>query len=253
MQATIASLIQQGKSNNQRYFCWLVDPDKFSEEHLLTQLRYINEGGVDFIFVGGSLMMADALDSCLALLKAHTNIPVILFPGSIHQVNNRADGLLLLSLISGRNPDLLIGRHVEMAPVLKQSTLELLATGYMLIDTGQQTTAAYMSNTSPIPYHKNDIAISTAMAGEMLGLDYLYLDGGSGASFPIAPEMIEGVRQHTSLPMIVGGGLRTADEVRMAYQAGADMVVVGNAIEDNPDLLPAIAAERSTNGHPNND
>lgn len=251
MLASVVASLQRGKAQNQRFFCWLVDPDKFSEESLLTQLRYIKEGGVDFIFVGGSLLMADALDGCIATIKEYTDIPVILFPGSVNQVNQRADGLLLLSLISGRNPDLLIGRHVEMAPILKQSDLEILSTGYILVDAGQRTTAAYMSNTFPIPYHKTDIAISTAMAGEMLGLNYLYLDGGSGASWPIHPDMIRGVKANTDIPLIVGGGMRSADDIHQAYQAGADVVVVGNAIEDNPALLQEIAAARSAaNGLP---
>ncbi len=245
MQAAIASHLQWGRAHDRQFFCWLVDPDKFSEERLLTQLGYINQEGVDFIFVGGSLMMADALDTCVATIKRHTDIPVILFPGSVNQVNQRADGLLLLSLISGRNPDLLIGRHVEMAPILKQSNLEILSTGYMLVDAGQRTTAAYMSNTFPIPYQKTDIAVSTAMAGEMLGLNYLYLDAGSGASWPVHPDMIRGVKANTDVPLIVGGGMRSAADVLQAYEAGADMVVVGNAIEDNPALLQKAAAARS--------
>ncbi len=247
MVGTLTAFFEKQGRHHPPYFCWLVDPDKFDSETLVAQLQYIQaHGGVDGILVGGSLMMANQLDACLATLKSHTRLPVILFPGSSHQINDRADGLLLLSLISGRNPDLLIGRHVEMAPTLKQSRLAILATGYMLVDTGSTTTAAYMSNTQPIPNHKTDIAISTAMAGEMLGLKQLYLDGGSGASRPLSDEMVAGIRNYTHLPLIVGGGLRTPSQVRQMTKAGADVVVVGNAIEDNPELLPELAAEHAS-------
>lgn len=242
MQYNIVNKIYQGKAEGKKFFTWLIDPDKYTNDGLMDSLSDINDGEIDFIFVGGSLMMADQLDDCLALIKSQTDIPVILFPGNSLQINEKADGLLFLSLISGRNPDLLIGRHVETAPILKQSYLEVLPTGYMLIDTGQATTASYISNTSPIPYQKDDIALSTALAGEMLGLQFIYLDGGSGAHSPINPSMINRVADNVNIPVIVGGGISDVKSVDQAYEAGADMVVVGNAIEHDKELLNQIAA-----------
>lgn len=242
MEDPIKTTLHQGRAEGRKFFTWLIDPDKYTKDGLMDSLSQVNKGGVDYIFVGGSLMMADHLDECLRLIKSQTEIPVILFPGNSLQVNDKADGLLFLSLISGRNPDLLIGRHVETAPILKQTSLEVLPTGYMLIDTGQPTTASYISNTFPIPYHKNDIAVSTALAGEMLGLQYIYLDGGSGAQNPVNPHMIESVCENVDLPVIVGGGIRDEKALKEAYEAGADMVVVGNAIEEDEDLLSAMAS-----------
>jgi len=241
MNDSLKTSLQQGMAEGRRFFTWLIDPDKYSHDGLMDSLKQVNKAQVDFIFVGGSLLMADQLDDCLALIKSRTDIPVILFPGNTLQFNEKADGILFLSLISGRNPDLLIGRHVEIAPILKQSSLEVLPTGYMLVDTGRTTTAAYISQTFPIPYHKAEIAVSTAMAGTMLGLQYIYLDGGSGAQHPVSPEMIEQVSRNVDVPVIVGGGLRDLTAVKQAYEAGADMVVVGNAIEEDQELLQALA------------
>ncbi len=242
MQYNIIDKIYQGKAEGKKFLTWLIDPDKYTKDGLMDSLSDIKGGGIDFIFVGGSLMMADHLDDCLNLIKSQTNIPVILFPGNSLQVNERADGLLFLSLISGRNPDLLIGRHVETAPILKQSNLEVLPTGYMLIDTGRATTASYISHTFPIPFHKDDIALSTALAGEMLGLKFIYLDGGSGAQSPVSPSMINRVADNVEIPVIVGGGIRDANSVTQAFEAGADLVVVGNAIEEDRGLLSQIAS-----------
>lgn len=242
MKTPILSRIQEGSAEGKRFFAWLIDPDKYSHNGLMDNLEEANKGGVDVIFVGGSLMMADQLDDCLKLIKGQTNIPVLLFPGNSMQINENADGLLFLSLISGRNPDLLIGRHVETAPILKSSSLEILPTGYMLVNTGSATTASYISHTIPIPYHKDDIALSTAMAGEMLGLQLIYLDGGSGAKQPVSPSMIRKVKEHIQVPLVVGGGIRDPESVQQAYEAGADVVVVGNAIENNHHLLPKMVA-----------
>jgi phosphoglycerol geranylgeranyltransferase len=181
------------------------------------------------------------LDETLQSIKEFTSIPVILFPGSIMQINEKADALLLLSLISGRNADLLIGKHVVAAPYLKKSGLELLPTGYMLIESGPLTTAQYISNTLPIPRTKDDIAVCTAIAGEMLGLRLIYMDAGSGAEMPISASMIKKVKENISIPLIIGGGIRDAGQAIAACKAGADMIVVGNAIEKDPSCLKEIA------------
>ena len=177
------------------------------------------------------------MDEVVKTLKAHLSVPIVLFPGNWNQISNHADALLFLSLISGRNPDLLIGQHVHAAPILKTTSLEVISTGYMLIDCGRQTTASYMSHTLPIPYNKPDIAAATALAGEYLGMKLIYMDGGSGAEQPISRAMIKKVASAVELPIIVGGGIRTEDDAAAAYSAGADIVVVGTAVENEPELL----------------
>jgi phosphoglycerol geranylgeranyltransferase len=182
------------------------------------------------------------LDHLLARIREQCHIPTLLFPGSSFQLSYHADALLLLSLISGRNPELLIGQHVLAAPFLKVSPLEIISTGYMLIDGGVQSSVQYMSNTYPIPAHKNDIAVCTAVAGEMLGLKMLYLEAGSGARQPVPPDMIQAVRSAVQIPLIVGGGIRHPEQARAALQAGADVLVVGTAIENDPGLIREMAS-----------
>jgi putative glycerol-1-phosphate prenyltransferase len=220
----------------------LIDPDTPSAQELERILTVANQAKVDFIFVGGSLLLKDDLSDCIKTVKSLSQAPVILFPGSVMQINDAADAILFLSLISGRNPDLLIGSQVIAAPYLKQLSLEILPTGYMLIDSGQATTASYMSSSQPIPANKPEIAACTAMAGEMLGLKLIYLDGGSGAKNPVTTEIIAAVRKAVDAPIIVGGGIKTAQKAIANCQAGADVIVVGNATEKNPELLLEIAA-----------
>jgi putative glycerol-1-phosphate prenyltransferase len=216
----------------------LIDPDKYTNRSLEECLNIVNETrAVDMVFVGGSLLTNDRVSQTISIIKENSHLPVILFPGSPLQVNESADGLLLLSLISGRNADLLIGRHVEAAPFLRQSRLEIIPTGYMLVDGGRPTTASYISNTQPIPADKADIAACTAIAGELLGLRLIYLDAGSGALSPVPADMIAAVRRQVSLPVIVGGGIRTEQQLGAAWQAGADVVVIGNILEKDPELL----------------
>ncbi len=222
---------------------WLVDPDKTSKDYLKAQLGFANESGVDFVFVGGSLIF-NHIDDLIEQVKELTPIPVVLFPGSPLQLSTKADALLLLSLISGRNPEYLIGNHVISAPFLRKSGIEIIPTGYMLIDGGQQTSVSYMSSTQPIPADKPDIALATAMAGEMLGLQVIYMDAGSGAKNPVPLAMISSVAAETRIPVIVGGGIRTTEGVRRVYESGADLVVVGNATESNRNLLREMIAER---------
>jgi len=236
------------QANQRKFFAVLIDPDKYDRKGLEHVLSLAGENRADFILVGGSLLTYDHLDETIRTIREESSIPVILFPGSIMQINERADAVLLLSLISGRNADLLIGKHVIAAPYLKKSGLEILPTGYMLIESGPLTTAQYISNTIPIPRQKDDIAVCTAMAGEMLGLKLIYMDAGSGAEMPIPATMIRKVKDSISIPLIVGGGIRTPEQALESCSAGADVIVVGNAIEKDPSVIKEIAqAVRNTN------
>ena len=208
-------------------------------EHLV-ELAVLAE--VDYFFVGGSLVVSSYLDDCLQLIKRRCSIPTILFPGSPSQVSKYADALLYLSLISGRNAELLIGQHVVSAPVVKKSGLEIMPAGYMVIDGGAPTTVSYISNANPIPADKNEIAMCTAMAGEMLGMGLIYMDAGSGAKRPVTESMIEKVAQSISVPLIIGGGIIEPEKAYLNCKAGADVIVVGNAIEKDTALIKEMAA-----------
>lgn len=228
---------EQGK----KQLAVLVDPDKLLNKEVESIAINAAKSGVDYFFVGGSLLVNNELDQCVKTLKANSEIPVILFPGNTMQMSWRADAILFLSLISGRNAEMLIGRHVISAPYLKLSPLEVISCGYMLVESGKTTAVQYMSNTMPIPADKMDIAICTAMAGEMLGLKMIYLEAGSGAQHSIPIAMIEQVKQNISIPLIAGGGLRTPEKVNEAAVAGADIIVVGNAFEKNSGLISEMA------------
>lgn len=234
----VYSMISQKKGTQ---FSVLVDPEQCNDKVLKDLVSLSAVSAVDYIMVGGSLLINDHLDKCIQLIKSETDLPVILFPGSEMQINGRADAILLLSLISGRNPELLIGKHVSAAPYLKASRLEILPTGYMLIESGNSTTALYMSNTTPIPRSKDDVAVCTAMAGEMLGMKLIYMDAGSGATYPVSASMIKRVKEQISVPLIVGGGIRTPEIARESSKAGADMIVVGTAIEHDLQLIKEIS------------
>ena len=229
------------KKANKKSFALLIDPDKQDKKQLLAIIEKAKNAKTDYFFVGGSLLTNDSLDLCLKTLKENTTIPVVLFPGNAMQVNNKADGILFLSLISGRNADMLIGKQVITAPILKQSSLEVLPTGYMLVDSGKPTTVSYMSNTNPIPADKETVAACTAMAGEMLGLKLIFMDGGSGAKNPISEAMIKAVRKSVDVPLIIGGGISSGEKAIANCRAGADIIVVGNAIEKDENLIGEIA------------
>jgi len=215
----------------------LIDPDKLSPDELEVTAKIAQEAGADFLFVGGSLMTSDTLFHCIRTLKENSSIPVILFPGNSYQISRNADAILFLSLISGRNPDMLIGMHVLSAPYIKLSGLETIPTGYMLIDSGKPTSVTYMSNSFPIPNDKKDIAACTAMAGEMLGLRTIFMDAGSGALQTIPEEMITFVKGSIEIPLIIGGGIKTPEKAKSVLAAGADIIVVGNLFEENPKLI----------------
>jgi phosphoglycerol geranylgeranyltransferase len=220
----------------------LVDPDKVEDPSRLSQLiNLANENCVDYFFIGGSLITTTNLAQVVKQIKDSVNIPVVLFPGNSMQVEPSADALLFLSLISGRNPELLIGQHVVAAPIIRNTRLEVIPTGYILINSGKITSVAYISNTMPIPDDKYALAACTAMAGEMLGLRTIYLDAGSGAEKEINAKMIATVRKAITVPLIVGGGINTSRKALTALEAGADMIVIGNALEKDPGLLTEIA------------
>lgn len=239
-QATYQKLLSL-KANKQCGFAVLIDPDGVTVSSIQHIAKLCNEANVTFVFLGGSLMTSNHVYEIINAFKEITDIPVILFPGHPSQVEPNADALFFLSLISGRNAELLIGQHVVAAPKIKQSQLEVIPTGYMVIDGGKQTTVSYMSNTTPIPNDKPDIAVCTAWAGEMLGLKALYMDAGSGAEQTISAEMIQKVAQNIEIPLIVGGGMCSIGDVAKAINAGAQIVVIGNAIEKNPSLIKEIA------------
>ncbi len=229
------SILDKTKTNK-KVFCVLIDPDKFPEQNIVKIITAMETASPDIILVGGSLVTKKT-ESTVAVLKDHLNIPVLLFPGSLLQLTTNADGILFISLISGRNPELLIGNHVASAPIIKGSGMEVISTGYMLIEGGATTSVEYMSQTKPIPALKTDIAVATAMAGEMLGQKLIYLEAGSGALTPVPTNMIEAVKNNISIPLIVGGGLNTKEKVKAACEAGADIIVIGNAFEKDLSLL----------------
>lgn len=237
--------LQESKATGKKRMAVLLDPDKMRLEKMTQTLELAAELQIDYFFIGGSLIVNNMLDEVLDTIRQRCSIPLVLFPGNSFQLSYKADALLFLSLISGRNPELLIGQHVIAAPFLKMSPLEIISTGYLLIDGGVQTSVQYMSNTYPIPAKKADIAVCTALAGELLGLKLMYLDAGSGAQVPISKQMIEAVSSAVSVPVIIGGGIRTPEKVAENYRAGADVVVVGTALESDPSLMREMAASRT--------
>ncbi len=225
---------------NKKQLAVLIDPDKLSEEQLINTVKIADENKTDFIFVGGSLLTSDNLFRCIRTIKENSSIPVVLFPGNSYQISRNADAMLFLSLISGRNPDMLIGMHVLAAPYIKLAAVETVPTGYMLVDSGKPTSVTYMSNSFPIPNDKKDIAACTAMAGEMLGLKIIFMDAGSGAMQSVPEEMISFVKGSIEIPLIVGGGIRTPEKARSVLEAGADTIVVGNLFENDPGLIKSF-------------
>jgi phosphoglycerol geranylgeranyltransferase len=242
MKSTLYNLLAEKKKQGKKSFAVLIDPDKVTPGNndftMLDELIGLSVSSrVDYLLVGGSLVISNHLEACVRHIKKSCDIPVILFPGSASQITKYADALLYLSLISGRNPELLIGQHVVSAPFVKQSGLEILPTGYMVVDGGAPTTVSYISNASPIPADKNEIAMCTAMAGEMLGMKLIYMDSGSGAKRPITESMIRIVAENIEAPLIIGGGIVDPEKAYLNCKAGADVIVVGNAIEKNASLI----------------
>jgi len=245
----ILNSMYENCSNGKKSFAVLLDPDKLNLDILQERIEAINSSAVDYIFVGGTIIGTDFMDTLLQQLQEKTFVPKVIFPGNGLHINAKADGILYLSLISGRNPEFLIGQHVVSAPILKRSKLEILSTGYILVDGGKPTTASYISNTAPLPNDKPEIAVATAMAGEMLGLKLTYLDSGSGAQIPVSESIIQAVKKYTDTPLIVGGGINSLQKASKALTAGADIIVVGNAIEENPNFLLEVASLVNSYNH----
>lgn len=241
----LLSHIEQSSQSNQLLIAQLIDPDFISDFDQLTDVvSNAVSAGVDFFFFGGSLITTKPGFNIVKAIKEICTIPVILFPSSPAHIDEAADAILFLSLISGRNPEFLIGNHVAAAPILKNTNLEILPTGYMLVSCGATTTAEYVSNTKPLPYNKPEIAAATALAGEMLGHKLMYLDGGSGADKTVSAKMVARVKSQINIPLIVGGGIKTVQDARALKNAGADIIVVGNAAQERPEFITELKAIR---------
>ncbi|MFT4601424.1 MAG: phosphoglycerol geranylgeranyltransferase [Arenicella sp.] len=225
-------------SSNKKQLAILIDPDKVRDKvsfnDLLQRIQLLKPS---FIFVGGSTVDKEDFQNCCRLLKAKLEIPIIIFPGAHHQISSDADGILFLSLLSGRNPDYLVGHQVQAAPVLKKLNLEILPTAYLLIDGGKPSSVSYVSQTTPIPNDQTTIAVNTAMAGEMMGNKLIFMDAGSGALKKVPAEMIKEVKANITVPLIIGGGVKSIEDLDECYKNGADIVVVGNKIEEDENFL----------------
>jgi phosphoglycerol geranylgeranyltransferase len=216
----------------------LIDPEKTSNFELLAPLMTkINQLNPTFIFVGGSTVDNLDLRNCIEQIKLLTSIPVVIFPGSHQQIDEQADAILFLSLLSGRNPDYLIGHQVQSAHLLKKMDIESIPTAYLLIDGGKNSSVAYVSQTSPIPNDQTSIAVNTAVAGEMLGFKAVFMDAGSGSIKPVPAEMIKAVKSEIDIPLIIGGGIKNIEQIENAYSSGADLIVIGNKIEEDLDFM----------------
>ncbi len=227
----IYAQILQSKSENRKLLAILLDPDKIDWENMAILVSKINASPATHVFVGGSLVFTDRLDDLVIYLKQNSSLPIVLFPGNPSQISPKADGILFLSLLSGRNPDYLIGHHVKAAPILKNTNLEIIPTGYVLIESGSETAVAKVSQTKPISNIQTIVA--TAQAGELLGNKLIYLEAGSGAKNAVSSEIINLVSQSIDIPLIVGGGIKDQSGIQKAYNSGADLVVIGTAFEND--------------------
>lgn len=229
--------IVNAKANQRKLLAILIDPDKIELPHFEGTIGKINRSPATHVFVGGSVVNKEILDDLVRMLKRNTGLPIILFPGSVAQISPEADAILFLSLISGRNPEYLIGQQVDAVPVLKKTKLEIIPTGYILIESGCETAVERVSKTVPMDRNNPFYVWQTAQAGVMLGKKLIYLEAGSGAEKPVPTEMIKLVAEDLGVPLIVGGGIKTTKEIEAAYEAGADMVVIGTAFEMNIDFF----------------
>lgn len=233
MTESILAYIQKSSKKGKKILAVLLDPDKTSVQKIPSILKRIIKLKADFIFVGGSFVKNGTTDLFVKKLKTHTKIPIVLFPGDYSQVTNNADALLFLSLLSGRNPEYLIEQQIKAVPYLKNSTLEIIPTGYILIDGGTHSSVLKISNTLPIPQENTELVVATAIAGMYKGKQLIYLEAGSGAKNPVNLNLIRNVKQQISIPLIVGGGIKSIRQLKMTFNSGADIVVIGNAFENN--------------------
>jgi len=240
MQGSILSHIINSKKQGLKQLAVLLDPDKTPLQQIPKLVALINKANVNFIFIGGSLLQVNHFEEFVKTVKKISKIPVLLFPGNALQISDYADGILFLSLISGRNPEFLIGNHVIAAPILKNTNLEIIPTSYLLIENGSMTSVEYMSNTKPIPKNKTDLAIATALAGEMLGHQLIYLEAGSGAKSSVPIEMIKNISLNCKSPIIVGGGIKSKVQLNEVFNNGADIAVIGSSFENNPFIINDI-------------
>ncbi len=231
----IYDYLQSYKSVSRKGVIVLLDPDKGGKEDMRRRAAAAENAGAAAVLVGGSHIGDNDFEGTLQTMKEAVKIPLIIFPGGASQVSKYADAILFLSLISGRNPQFLIGEHITAAPKVKKLGLEVISTAYMLVEAGKTSAVEYISNTKPIPRDQVNIAAAHAMAAEMLGMKLVYLEAGSGALYPVPPEMIAAVRKAMDLPILVGGGIKDAEQAKTAFSAGADFVVIGNALENGED------------------
>lgn len=236
--------IYPNKLVHKRALAVLIDPDQPSET-VLNIVRQCTRFEVDYIFVGGSLVTSGVLSNTIHIIKENFNGPVYIFPGNEFMIDEQADGILFLSLLSGRNPEYLIGKQVVAAPALANSSLDVVPTAYLLIDGGKETSVSYISNTKPIPSDKPDIAVATALAGKLMGMKCVYMDAGSGALRHVPYKMVNALRKNLELPIIVGGGIRDAETATQLYKAGADILVIGNGAEENDSIIGKMAEARN--------
>lgn len=229
--------ILRSKADNEKLLAILLDPDKIDLNKADFLIEKINQSPATHIFIGGSHVQNNILDELIIALRQKINLPIVLFPGNPSQISANADAILFLSLISGRNPDYLIEHQVDAVSVLKKTQLEIISTGYLLIESGNETAVARVSKTKPLDRNNSDYAMYTAQAGEMLGHKLIYLEAGSGAKNPVPTEMIKKVSNNIEIPLIVGGGIIDLYGIQKAYEAGADLVVIGTAFENDPDFF----------------
>ncbi|CAM2812533.1 geranylgeranylglyceryl/heptaprenylglyceryl phosphate synthase [Flavobacterium frigoris] len=235
--STIYDQMRQAKSEKRKLLAILLDPDKIVWKNLDNLISKINQSPATHIFIGGSLVESNRIDELIIRLKQKVDLPIVLFPGNPSQISKEADAILFLSLISGRNPDYLIEHQVKAAPILKQTQLEIISTGYILIDGGNETAVARVSKTKPLDRNNLDLVLATAQAGEMLGNKLIYLEAGSGAKQAVPLEMIDLISKNTEIPLIVGGGIVDLLGIQDAYDYGADLVVIGTAFERDFDFF----------------
>ncbi|MDT0553559.1 geranylgeranylglyceryl/heptaprenylglyceryl phosphate synthase [Urechidicola vernalis] len=240
MQNQILNHIKSSKVKGEKMLAILLDPDKLKLEIISEIIDKINNQNVDLIFVGGSTVQKGITDNCIKEIKKYSNIPVLIFPGDYTQLTDEGDAVLFLSLLSGNNPEYLVHQQVKSAPFLKNSTLEIIPTGYILIDGGKETAVQRVSKTLPIPQNEIEKIINTALAAQYMGKDLVYLEAGSGATEPMEVIIIKTVSMQLDIPLIVGGGIRTKEQLENAYKNGADVVVIGTAFEENLNILQSL-------------